>query len=234
MSVKTELEELVKWASELSKEKDPEPTKSPTRESWQAVARFLNEASETFAQARDLLGAKVPPPVAAELATDLEGEAEALAFRAHVLSRRARRKPAKPKAAPRGLERVRSYAAPLAAPSPFDASPPDNGTRGVAVSPGNPGAKGGNHPTAVGVGANDQGDIRRAAEGIHRSGPGASVLHRGQITPRAGMGVPVAGQAQVRELRTADVRHGRDRIAQRDRGSAAAIRTGSCGMNDLD
>src|SRR6185503_1599707 len=106
MSVKTELEELVKWASELSKEKEPEPKKSPTRESWQAVVRFLDQASETFARARVVLGAKVPPPIAAELAGDLEGEAEALAFRAHVLSRRARPKPARPKPKPTRQEPV--------------------------------------------------------------------------------------------------------------------------------
>jgi hypothetical protein len=107
MSVRTELEELVKWISELSAKKEkPDPTHSPSREVWQAVDGDLRRASRKFAEARVVLRrarvgpvAKDPRTIVAEFAGDLEHEAEALALRAHLLSRRAKptTEPAKPK-----------------------------------------------------------------------------------------------------------------------------------------
>jgi hypothetical protein len=94
MSVRTELEELVKWISDLSAEEEPDPTPEPLpREAWQAVDGDLRRASRKFAEAHDALLMKDPPSFLAEFACDLGREAEGLALRAHLLSRRAPRKP---------------------------------------------------------------------------------------------------------------------------------------------
>ena len=55
MSVKTELEEMLKWISDLLKEKESEPTRSASREAWQHVDQRLRAASKKFAEARVLL-----------------------------------------------------------------------------------------------------------------------------------------------------------------------------------
>lgn len=95
MSFKSELEELVKWISELSESKEAEPTPEPLhREDWQAVDGTLQRASIKFGEARLALLAENPPrSFLAEFARDLEREAEGLALRAHLLSRRAAPKP---------------------------------------------------------------------------------------------------------------------------------------------
>jgi hypothetical protein len=126
MSIRTELEEVVKWISELSAKKEQEPAESPSRELWQAVGGDLRQASKKFGKARVALSAKarvevvdndtlsriramvlrlrspvvvlekVPGAIVAEFAGDLEREAESLELRAYLLSRRALPKP-KPK-----------------------------------------------------------------------------------------------------------------------------------------
>lgn len=103
MSVRTELEELAKWLSGLSEKEEPEPTPQPLpRETWQAIERNLQSASDTFAKASDALRSLDRGSILAEFARDLESEADALAFRAHLLARRAapRTKPDGPKAKP--------------------------------------------------------------------------------------------------------------------------------------
>jgi hypothetical protein len=109
-----ELEELVKWISELSAE-EPGPAPQPLpRDAWQAVGRDLGRASEKFAEAHVALLAGDGGAVLAELARDLERETEGLALRAHVLSRRAPREP-KPE---REREPSKPEPVPLAAAAP--------------------------------------------------------------------------------------------------------------------
>jgi hypothetical protein len=104
MSVRTELEELVKWISELSAKEKPTPSPEPLpREVWQAVDSDLRRASEKFGEARVALPDKGSNSFLAEVAGDLERQAEALALRAHLLSRRA---PPKPKPEPGKLKTV--------------------------------------------------------------------------------------------------------------------------------
>lgn len=102
MSVRTELEDLVKWISELSaKGKPTQPPQPLPREDWHAVDSDLGRAAETFAEAHLALRAAAAAEVGeakdsrflAELARDLEHEAQGLALRAHLLSRRAPPKP---------------------------------------------------------------------------------------------------------------------------------------------
>jgi hypothetical protein len=140
VSVRTELEELVKWISGLSAEKPKAKSEPLAREVWQDVRGDLQDAAETLAaaqaalvgadersalanrarvleldarnealypaarriaQARAALLAENPHSVLAELTLDLRNEADALARRAHLLSRRARPKPkAEPKPKP--------------------------------------------------------------------------------------------------------------------------------------
>lgn len=90
MSARAELEELAKWISDLPAA-DPTPTPQPaTHEDWLAVQGALDAASKAFAQARNGLKKET---VLAQLAGDLEREAEAQALRAQLLSRRAPPKP---------------------------------------------------------------------------------------------------------------------------------------------
>ena len=117
MSVRTEVEELAKWISGLPEKEEPEPTPQPLpRETWQAIERNLHSASETFAKARDALRSLDEESILAEFAGDLENEADALAFRAHLLARRAAPKPTphgpKPKPAASMPQAVESKGAP--------------------------------------------------------------------------------------------------------------------------
>jgi hypothetical protein len=93
VSVRTELEQLFKWISELWAKKEPEPTPKPLpSEDWQAVESELHKASRQFAAAYSALPKKYPTSsVVCEIACDLENEAERLALRARLLSRRAPR-----------------------------------------------------------------------------------------------------------------------------------------------
>jgi hypothetical protein len=92
MSVRTELEELVKWISDLQADKEPaQKPETLHREVWQAVDRDLERAAERFAQASVAVAAQDPKSIVAEFARDLEREAQGLALRAHLLSRRAPR-----------------------------------------------------------------------------------------------------------------------------------------------
>jgi hypothetical protein len=94
MSVRTELEELAKWITDLSAKEKPEPTTQPLpREEWQGLARNLKTASSTLGKARRKLVAQKGGAVLADFARDMEREAEDLAFRAQLLSRRAPPKP---------------------------------------------------------------------------------------------------------------------------------------------
>jgi hypothetical protein len=90
MSVRTELEELTKWISDLSAE-ELEPTPQPlTRDVWQHVDSDLRRASKKFAEAQAALF--TADAALAEFAGDLARETEGLALRAHLLSRRAPQK----------------------------------------------------------------------------------------------------------------------------------------------
>lgn len=98
MSVRTELEELVKWISELSEEETPAPEPEHlTRDVWEDVAGDLRRAAVMFAKAREALLAAKPKTPLAEFARDLERETESLAFRAQVLARRAKPKGDEPR-----------------------------------------------------------------------------------------------------------------------------------------
>jgi hypothetical protein len=161
MSVKTELEELLKWISELAekqKEKPKEKEKPQLpREVWQAVDQDLQRASKRFAKAGTALGTKarevvaptdpreivlakvvrIKDPVvvrkhaawsiAAEFSGDLANEAQALAFRAHQLSRRAppgttpKAEPAEPR--PRPLHPTEAATTEAATDEPPDGVP---------------------------------------------------------------------------------------------------------------
>jgi len=131
MSVRAELEELVKWLSELTAEDEQalETTTLP-RETWQDVRDDLREVSEKLGLARGALPAQGKGIVAAELAGDLERQAEGLQFRAHVLSRRALPKP-------KELEKLKE-SAPIGSVAKDKPSVAAAGAKGAAA----PGARG--------------------------------------------------------------------------------------------
>jgi hypothetical protein len=81
---------LVEWLSDLVSKDAPtvEPQPLP-RDEWQRIRTNLTDASKKFAEAAQALDEVRGGAVSAELARDLEREAEALALRAHLLSRRA-------------------------------------------------------------------------------------------------------------------------------------------------
>jgi hypothetical protein len=86
MSVRTKLEELVIWISQLTATAEPTPPLL-SREVWQGVREDLERASRKFAEVRAaLLTAR--ETILGEFAGDLEREAESLALRAHMISRR--------------------------------------------------------------------------------------------------------------------------------------------------
>jgi hypothetical protein len=100
MSVRTALEGLVKWISELPGRKQSKPPSAPLpHEAWEGVKHNLDGASEKFREASLVLLATTGGAVLAEFARDLRWEAEALAFRAYLLARRTpgKREPPKPK-----------------------------------------------------------------------------------------------------------------------------------------
>jgi hypothetical protein len=94
MSIRTELEDVVKWISELMAKDQPDPKPKPLpREQWQRIDADLRRAAEKLALAHGGLPSTGPHSFLAELARDLAHEAEALALRAHLLSRRAMPQP---------------------------------------------------------------------------------------------------------------------------------------------
>jgi hypothetical protein len=96
MSVRTELEELARWISSLS-EKDAKPTPDVLpRKNWQDIDEDLTDASKKFANVRVEILTRHPRSFVADFAGDVSREAERLAFRAHLLSRRAPPTPKKP------------------------------------------------------------------------------------------------------------------------------------------
>ena len=78
MSVRTELEELVKWISKLSAKDEPKPSTQLPRQDWQAIDRLLHQASSKFTEVRVALLAKDAQSFLAEFARDLERETEGL------------------------------------------------------------------------------------------------------------------------------------------------------------
>lgn len=130
MSVKAELEELVKWISDLSEPETPTPTpEAPGREDWQALDRDLDEAARRFGEAAEKLAAADPPQAAlADFALDLQRESEGLALRAHILSRRAVPKPKPAKVAGAGEPHARAAEGPAAGTAPESDSAPRAGT----------------------------------------------------------------------------------------------------------
>jgi hypothetical protein len=101
MSVREEIEELVKWLADLTAEDEPAvETKTLPHEDWRHVRDDLRDVSTKFGLAHRALPGSGKGIVAAEFADDLARQAESLQFRAQVLSRRALPPPnkAKPKA----------------------------------------------------------------------------------------------------------------------------------------
>jgi hypothetical protein len=97
MTVRAEIEELVKWISDLQKDKASDPeTKTLSREDWLLVEDNLDSVAKRVEQARDELITRSPGSVLREFALDIQREARGLGLRAHLLSRRAepRAKPA--------------------------------------------------------------------------------------------------------------------------------------------
>jgi hypothetical protein len=95
MSVRSDLEELAKWISDLSEKEKPATPSPRPRESWRAVGRNLTAAVVKFATVRRKLLAQDEGKVLSEFALDVQREAEALALQAYMLSRRAKSEPAK-------------------------------------------------------------------------------------------------------------------------------------------
>jgi hypothetical protein len=94
MSLQAEIEELVKWISDLSESHDSKPKPVPLyREDWRAISENLKDAAAKYSEARVALLTGVAGSHLAEFAGDLERETESLALRAYMLSRRAARKP---------------------------------------------------------------------------------------------------------------------------------------------
>lgn len=127
MSVRAELEELIKWLSDLTAEDKPAPAVGKLYlEQWRTVETNLTTAAKNLHLARTKLSPspvtrepsaplfmvllmrrrKPPPSVLHELAQDLQREAENLALRARMLSGRADNRP--PKKAPRSKLCVRN------------------------------------------------------------------------------------------------------------------------------
>jgi uncharacterized heparinase superfamily protein len=98
MSVRTELEELFKWISDLSVATEPKSTPPGVyRENWHRVAENLADATDTFAEVGEVLAAAKAKSLLVDFAHDLGRQAEDLALHARVLERRAPRKPLTPK-----------------------------------------------------------------------------------------------------------------------------------------
>lgn len=115
MSVRTELQEVIEWISDLATDERPAPApETPSRTDWRNLKANLEDVAEDLAHASTALG---DAPLA-ELARDLSREAEGLALRAAVLVRRAPDEAPKPKAA----KAAPPPASP--APSPPPAPPP--------------------------------------------------------------------------------------------------------------
>jgi DNA anti-recombination protein RmuC len=99
MSVRTELEELFKWISDLSVATEPKSAPPGVyRENWHRVVGNLTDATDTFAEIGEVLRAGRAKSVLVDFAHDLERQADDLALHARVLERRARRKPIAPRA----------------------------------------------------------------------------------------------------------------------------------------
>lgn len=93
MSLRADVEELVKWMADLTASDEAAPTlATPPPEAWQHASGDLERASQKVTEAAALL-AKQGAPYLAEFARDVAREAEDLALRAHMLSRRAKRTP---------------------------------------------------------------------------------------------------------------------------------------------
>lgn len=106
LSLRTELGRLGKRISELWAKQEPKPTPQRLwREDWQGIHGHLGRAAKKLAEARDAVPADHRQSFLAEFAGDLAREAESLALRANLLSRRAPRKPkveaTEPEPAPR-------------------------------------------------------------------------------------------------------------------------------------
>lgn len=87
MTMRAELEELVKWISDLQKAKDSEPeTTTLSREHWLLVEENLNSVSERVGKAQQELILRFPDSVLKEFALDVQREAKGLALRAHLLA----------------------------------------------------------------------------------------------------------------------------------------------------
>ena len=94
MTVKAELEELVKWISELqAKDEDDSDSDPPSRRDWDNIESNLNTVSEKLSAARANLAGWYPKSVLKEFAFDLEREAKGLALRAHLLGKRVKSEP---------------------------------------------------------------------------------------------------------------------------------------------
>ncbi|MFL5962035.1 MAG: hypothetical protein ACJ757_03985 [Gaiellaceae bacterium] len=120
MSVRMELDELVKWLSErLAKDEPAPPPESVSRENWKLIHANLEHASETLAKARAVLGAGAGSSFLAEFSGDLSREAEGLALRAQLLSRRADTEP-EPKPEPKPEPEPEPEPEPDPKPKPAD------------------------------------------------------------------------------------------------------------------
>jgi hypothetical protein len=100
LSLRKDVEEFAKWITELTAKKEPSPTPGMLfREDWQGIEDNLRVAATKYSEARSELRHE-KPTFLAELAADLEAQAEALKRRANLLSRRASPKPEEPKPPP--------------------------------------------------------------------------------------------------------------------------------------
>jgi chromosome segregation ATPase len=89
MSLRTELEELVEWISDVSAEPEPVPTEPLIKDAWESVKGALDRAADFFEKAAVKLESNKQAPALIEVARDLAYEANGLSLRAHILQRRA-------------------------------------------------------------------------------------------------------------------------------------------------
>ncbi len=118
MAVRAELEELVKWISDLQKAKGPAPADpvKPSRDDWLKVERALNSVAERLGEAREELITQFPRSVVKEFALDVQREARGLALRAHLLAFRVKRADKPKKTEDEDEEKRRRAARPPAPP----------------------------------------------------------------------------------------------------------------------
>jgi hypothetical protein len=87
MTVRAEVQELLRWISDAAAEREPKPPQSPARDNWEGAAARLKAASEKLQEVKTAIILEDVWSPQLESARDLEREAESLELRARSLAR---------------------------------------------------------------------------------------------------------------------------------------------------